>query len=276
MDNIEDVINANVKLHTAAADKYREEPHYRPESRARIREIIQAIQRETKGKALLDVGCGMGFIIDIAREFFEVIRGVDVTPAMLERVNTSDERCNIKVEIARVECLPFENNTFDVCTAHALLHHLKDIRPALKEIRRVLRPGGIFYSDLDPNGYFREAIKSLGTAGTFDKAILREINAAKNKDQEIADLFNLDVDTVQKAEHWMHVEDGFKEEDLRAVLDEMQFSQFEVKYQWFLGEAGIIHGEQTMSHADVLRTYLHDMFPLTRHLFKYLSIIARK
>jgi len=71
MHNQTDVIAANVRLHTAAADRYKDEPHYRPESRARIREIISSLQQETRGESLLDLGCGMGFIIDIARDFFK-------------------------------------------------------------------------------------------------------------------------------------------------------------------------------------------------------------
>ena len=276
MKTIHEVIKANIEVHTAAVDKYQQEPHYRPENKARIRDILNDLQGETEGKSLLDVGCGMGFIIDIAKEFFSVIRGVDVTPAMLERVDLSSTSCDIKVELSQAEQLPFPDNTFDVCTAHALLHHLDNIAPVIEEIHRVLRPGGIFYSDLDPNAYFWQALRTLDDTGTYNNSINKEIQAVKNKDIEIADLFHLDVETVQKAEHWMHVQGGFREEDLLDQLMNLHFSSCRFNYHWFIGEARIIHEETTMVSADFLRNYLHEMWPLTRHLFKYIGIIAKK
>lgn len=276
MNRVEDVIKANVDVHTAAVDKYRDEPHYRPENRERVKSIIQSLQRQTGGEKLLDVGCGMGFIIDIAKEFFTIIRGVDVTPAMLERVNLEGQAIDIRVELAPVEHLPYEDNYFDVCTAHALLHHLHDPAPALREIYKVLKPGGVFYSDLDPNGYFWEALMSLDPARITNQVVLREIHGVKDKDKDIAEEFHLSVDTVQKAEHLKHIHGGFKEENFLQVLRETGFAEAEVKYQWFLGEAQVIHGENSKDTAPALRAYLQEMLPLTRHLFKYVMIFAKK
>ena len=276
MVDLENIITANVEVHTAAVDKYLNEPHYRPENKIRIREILQSLQRRTGGEKLLDVGCGMGFILDLAKEFFKVLRGVDVTPAMLERVILDGWGGDIKVELARVENLPYADNSFDVCTAHAVLHHLHDIKPALREINRVLKPGGIFYADLEPNSYFWTALQSIDPQKTTHEAVLREIQGVKDKDRQIAEEFHLRVETVQKAEYLKHVLGGFMEENLIAALDEAAFSKSEIQYQWFLGEAQIIHDEVTRSSASVLRDYLKNMLPLTRHLFKYLMIFAQK
>jgi ubiquinone/menaquinone biosynthesis C-methylase UbiE len=276
MHRVEEVIKANVDVHTAAVDKYLNEPHYRPENRDRVRSIIQSLQQRTRGEKLLDVGCGMGFIIDIAKEFFTIIRGVDVTPAMLERVNLEGRAIDVRVELSPVERLPYDDNFFDVCTAHALLHHLLDPVPALREIYRVLKPGGMFYSDLDPNGYFWEALTSLNPSRITNEVVLREIHGVKDKDQDIAEEFHLSVDTVQKAEYLKHVLGGFKEEYLMQALRETGFAEAEVKYQWFLGEAQVIHGENSKDSAQALRAYLQEVLPLTRHLFKYIMIFAQK
>lgn len=272
----EKIIKANIEVHTAAVDKYLNEPHYRPENIIRVREILQTLQRRTGGEKLLDVGCGMGFVIDIAKEFFKIIRGVDVTPAMLDRVATNGRECDIRVELARVENLPYEDDSFDVCTAHAVLHHLHDIKPALLEIYRVLKPGGIFYSDLDPNAYFWAAIQSLDQERISNDVILREIHGVKHKDHELAEEFLVSVDTVQKAEYLKHILGGFKEENLITELRTASFSRSEIKYQWFLGEGQIIHGEATKVSAHFIRNYLQGMLPLTRHLFKYVMIFAQK
>jgi len=269
-------IQANVALHTAAADEYLQEPHHRPENKERIRAILQQLQSGTQGTSLLDVGCGMGFIIDIAKEFFRVIRGVDVTPAMLERIEIDPSEHDIQLTLGQAENLPYDDNTFDVCTAHALLHHLHDIQPVLEEVWRVLRPGGVFYADLDPNAYFVDALEALPATGNFDSSIVKATNDLHSKSHELAAHFELDVNTVEEAERWMHVKGGFKAENLQAALSAAGFSRSEIRYHWFLGEAKMIHCEQARFALPLLKTYLRDMLPLTRHLFKYVGVIAKK
>lgn len=270
----DDVIKANIDLHTAMAGKYKEEPHHRPENVARIREIIKAIRDRTGGERLLDVGCGMGFIIDIAKDYFKVIRGVDVTPAMIEKVDVRGAGCDIKVQIAGAENLPFEDGSFDVCVAHALLHHLHDVRPVMKEIHRVLRSGGVFYSDLDPNNYFWEAMKALQPNKPYSDVVAREVGAVLYKDEEIAQEFDIDKDVMRTAEHLKHVEGGFSEERLVEGLKSAGFSDCAVRYEWYLGEGRYIHTDKEAANA--VRSYLREIMPLSRHLFKYISIIAEK
>jgi SAM-dependent methyltransferase len=276
MSDRKHVIDANIAVHTAAADRYQEEPHYRPENRSRVRTILASVQQKTRGRKLLDLGCGMGFMIDIAKEFFPVIRGVDVTPAMLACVNTKVEGCDIQVDEAPVENLPFEDGSFDVCTAYAVLHHLHNVDDVIAEAYRVLRPGGVFYTDLDPNASFWQAIKSLDPKSEHPESIRREINAIGTKDQEIAAKFGLDLATVQLAEHWMHLDNGFDAVVFEAAFSRVGFRFVQVIHHWFLGEALMIHDPACAGYVDSIRDYLQQMRPLAGHLFKYLRVIATK
>lgn len=272
-----DVINANIIMHTRAAGKYREtEPHYSPENIERVKSILKSLQKYTNGKSLLDVGCGTGFIIDIAKEYFKVIRGVDITSAMIKKVDIATSSCDIKIEIAKSENLPFKDNTFDVCTAYALLHHLHNIQPTLNEIRRVLKPGGIFYSDLDPNHYFWKAISSLASNLAYSSIIKRELDAVLNKDRELSRQYKVDKEVIHKAEYLKHIKGGFKEEELSGKLRKAGFSNFEIKYEWFLGEGNVIHNKYARGFAEAIRQYLCETLPLSMHLFKYISVYARK
>lgn len=276
MYNKEEVRNANISLHSALVDKYKEtEPHYRQENILRVGRILQDLQGKTGAVSLLDIGCGMGFIIDIAKPYFRVIRGVDITPAMLKKVDTSSDTADVKVQLAPSDNLPFANESFDVCTAYAVLHHLDALLPTFQEICRVLKKGGMFYSDLDPNYYFWEAVSRLPEDGNYSDFVRREIDAVIHKDQELEDLFHIDKGVLRAAEHLKHEQGGFREEDLRDILYKAGFSEVEIRYEWFLGEAHVIHGEKSPS-ADALRGYLRDALPLTRHLFKYLMVYARK
>ncbi|HET6329968.1 MAG TPA: class I SAM-dependent methyltransferase [Holophagaceae bacterium] len=276
MHTTEEVIQANIKLHTHLVDKYRDtEPHYRPENIRHVDGIMGSLRREAPGGTLLDVGCGMGFIIDIAKGHFTKIRGVDVTQAMIERVDCASSACDISVQLAQVEQLPFQQDSFDAASAYALLHHLTDLAPAFKEICRVLKPGGVFYSDLDPNYYFWEAFNSLPEKGPYSGFVQRELNAVKHKDDELEADFGVDPKLLATAETLKHEGGGFKEEDLRKMLLEAGFSDVSIRYFWFLGEASVIHGDQSAC-ADALRAHLIQMLPLSRHLFKYVSVWARK
>jgi ubiquinone/menaquinone biosynthesis C-methylase UbiE len=269
------VMSANVKLHTLASDSYNTEPHFRPENQKRVENIIKDLKKRTHGNSLLDVGCGTGFIINIAKNHFSKIRGVDITKAMIDQVNTKEPGCDIQLKIADTDDLPYEDNQFDVCTAHATLHHLFKTLPTFKEVYRTLKPNGIFYSDLDPNYYFWNAISKLPHDGNYSDIVKREIDATIYKDRELAQQFKINLRTVQAAEHLKHVHNGFKEEVLNKELKQVGFTKVEIHYEWFLGEASIIHGEYS-SAADTFRKLLQKNLPLSRHLFKYIRVIAQK
>jgi SAM-dependent methyltransferase len=100
------------------------------------------------GWRLLDVGCGPGTItLGLAEAVApgEVV-GVDfaeeaVRSAQAEAQERGDTRTRFRR--ADVTALPFEDDSFDVVHAHQVFHHLNDPVAALREMRRVCRPGGL-------------------------------------------------------------------------------------------------------------------------------------
>jgi ubiquinone/menaquinone biosynthesis C-methylase UbiE len=273
-----EVLRANVVLHTRLASVYREtEPHYRPENLARVAGILGELGSASGGRGtLLDLGCGMGFIIDLAKQHFRRIVGVDVTEAMLRKVDTGGGGCHIGLTMAELENLPFPPDSVDVATAYAVLHHLHSLEPAFREVYRVLRPGGWFYSDCDPNYYFWEAIKSLPEGGAYAPFVRREIDAVRRKDQELSEKFGVPPELLTLAEILKHDGGGFKAEELEAELRSIGFSEAQVHFEWYIGEARVIHSDDSRACSGTVRSLLHEMLPLTRHLFKYLRIMARK
>jgi ubiquinone/menaquinone biosynthesis C-methylase UbiE len=93
---------------------------------------------------VLDVGCGQG--IDVARFALAGARatGVDLTPrhAELARMHLSEMGLDATVANGDAEVLPFADASFDRASSNGVLHHTPDILGALREVRRVLRPGG--------------------------------------------------------------------------------------------------------------------------------------
>ncbi|GAA2727016.1 class I SAM-dependent methyltransferase [Actinocorallia aurantiaca] len=93
---------------------------------------------------LLDVGCGPGSItVDLASRVAKVV-GVDLVEEVLEEARARAEGVgNVSFRAADVYELPFEDGVFDVVHAHQTLQHVADPVRALREMRRVCRPGGI-------------------------------------------------------------------------------------------------------------------------------------
>ena len=90
----------------------------------------------------LDVGCGGGELLELGRPHFRERAGCDPSEGMLSRAGSG-------VEVRRQTSatgVPFDTRSFDLVTAVCVYHHvLPENRVALtSEIRRVLKPGGIF------------------------------------------------------------------------------------------------------------------------------------
>lgn len=111
------------------------------------------------GMRLLDAGCGPGSItIGLAQAVGpagEAV-GIDADDVAIEasRERALEGGCpNVRFEPASVYELPFEDASFDAAFSHALMQHLQDPPRALRELRRVLRPGGVIgIADADHDG----------------------------------------------------------------------------------------------------------------------------
>lgn len=98
-----------------------------------------------KGKRLLEVGCGMGTdLLQFARGG-AICTGFDLTPRSVEvsslHLGLYDMRADFV--LGDGERLPFADESFDVVYSNGVLHHTPDTEQAVREVHRVLRPGGV-------------------------------------------------------------------------------------------------------------------------------------
>jgi ubiquinone/menaquinone biosynthesis C-methylase UbiE len=95
---------------------------------------------------LLDVGAGPGTITaDLAGRVAEVV-GLDTAPAAVvaaQALVASRGLTNVRIDVGDVYALQAATGTYDVVHAHQVLQHLADPVAALREMRRVCRPGGL-------------------------------------------------------------------------------------------------------------------------------------
>lgn len=229
---------------------------------------------------MLDVGCGTGFMIDLGRPMSREIHGVDISPQMLSRVRL-DGPCKIVLHQAETGSMKVPENYFDVATAYSFLHHLKDIRPTLAGMHKALRLGGKIYIDLEPNGYFLRDVAALDRSKSYDIVVQREIEQVGNKDEEIAQKLKVPTGTFQSAEFGKSLQGGFIEEDLVQLLESIGYKEIQVRYNWFLGQGVLINdasipADQRKLIATATSRVLQRALPVSRRLFKYLSIHAAK
>jgi len=99
------------------------------------------------GARLLDVGCGPGTITAGlgARVSPGVVVGLDREPSVLAEAREASKAAGTAAAFGAGDAyrLPFPDRAFDVVHAHQVLHHLHEPVRALREWRRVCRPGGI-------------------------------------------------------------------------------------------------------------------------------------
>ncbi len=276
------VIDANIAVHTKLASFYEKtEPHFRAENIAVVDARLRAATERTSAKRLLDLGCGTGFMIDIAKKHVPAIVGVDVTRAMLDRVDTSGPAAIQLVE-HDTGSLRVWPGAFDVVTAYSFLHHLYDVRPTFATASHALRKGGLFYADLDPNFDFWDAIAQLDGGGGYDPIVQREIDAVLHIDDTMHREYGIPNDVFNDAEYGKNIAGGFKEEVLRRDLERAGFSRVTFHYYWFLGQAHVVNDasrpsrDERLERAGEMDAVLQRILPLSRRLYKYIGFVAEK
>jgi ubiquinone/menaquinone biosynthesis C-methylase UbiE len=101
------------------------------------------------GLDLLDVGCGPGTItLDLASRVAPGrVVGIDASADVIgearRRATAEGAGSGVSFEVGDLYELRFEDDTFDLVHAHQVLQHLTDPVAALRELRRVVRPGGV-------------------------------------------------------------------------------------------------------------------------------------
>ena len=199
------------------------------------------------GKKVLDVGCGNGYVLGKYAQCGTHVYGVDIT-------RTSIELCKRRFEylgrrghfyIANAEELPFGNETFDCACSMGVLHHTPDIKKAIGEIFRVLKPGGrlilMVYHRNSALYRFKFPLMRMMTGNSLQQ-IVNEVDGLGNPKgsvfsrTEIKNLLgsfkNLDV-FAGSLQTWMVLPRG-----LRFIPDRM-LRKFEKYLGWFLYVKGI-------------------------------------
>lgn len=111
--------------------------------------LLRRMGGRTDGRAVLELGCGRGIGVEVAVRRFGVARvdAFDMDPDMISRARgrIGRYRNRVRLWIGDASAIAAHDNSYDVIFDFGIIHHVPPWRMAVKEVARVLRPGGRFF-----------------------------------------------------------------------------------------------------------------------------------
>jgi SAM-dependent methyltransferase len=179
----------STEVYNIMADDYTELEGYNPDADLGLGcGLPTQYAKIKKGDVVIDLGSGAGNDAFIARnetgEAGKVI-GIDFTPAMIERARQNNEVRgfnNVEFRQGDIEKMPVTANTADVIVSNCVLNLVPNKDAVIKEIQRVLKPGGHFsISDIVLEGQLPKEIREAAemyagcVAGAIQKQVYLEL-----------------------------------------------------------------------------------------------------
>ncbi len=138
-------------------------------------------QIDWQDQQVLDLGCAGGFMAEALDERGAVVTGIDPAEEAIAAARAHAEQTGRKIsyDVGVGENLPYPDHGFDAVVCVDVLEHVQDLQQVIREIARVLRPGGLFLFDtINRNPLSRlatitvaEDILRLLPRGTHDPAL---------------------------------------------------------------------------------------------------------
>ena len=192
---------------------------------------------------------------------------------MLDKVDCSSG--NITLHNTVAEKLPFQDDMFDLVSAYSFLHHVEDYKKVLREAARVLKTGGLCYVDLEPNKLFWECLSGLKGDAGLSAMVKKGQDSVTQTSAQVEQQFGIPKEIFQQAEYGKDILGGIDARETQEEAVALGFRSCAVRYEWFLGQADVMHG-QSFEDAAKIEAYLREVLPLSGHLFKYLQFVFVK
>jgi SAM-dependent methyltransferase len=132
-----------------------------------------------RGKKVLDVGCGNGFVLSRYARAGAEVYGVDITETGIDLCRKRFGFMGLQGDfrVANAEQLTFPDATFDCVSSVGVLHHIPNPERGFAEIRRVLKPGGLFVLMLYHRNSAWYQVKMRAIAVIRGRSLRDQVNA---------------------------------------------------------------------------------------------------
>lgn len=121
---------------------YSEDKWISPITLKRYHELLDKMETYRKTNRILDVGCGAGYFLSVAKERGWEVYGTEYSPAAVSLC----EKKGIAMASGALTSETFQNLTFDVVVSLEVLEHIHEAHPDLALFQKKLREGGLFYA----------------------------------------------------------------------------------------------------------------------------------
>ena len=101
---------------------------------------LEFLAERSSGKRLLDIGCGCGYFLDVARDMGWAASGSDISSAAVKHAK---DVLGLDVFCGKINDAEYPDNIFDVVTMWDVIEHVDHPRAIINEINRILKPGGL-------------------------------------------------------------------------------------------------------------------------------------
>ncbi len=214
------------------------------------------------GGVLVDVCCGTGNVLSAAQEYFDTRLGIDLSTSMMKIARGR----GLEVLGGDATNLPIKDKSADCVTAFSALHHVLDYEAMAAEMARILKPGGTFYSDWDPNGHVTHTGWAVSLATGTLKTLRRLTSKANIPETPLQNL----------AEYHHHSEDGFDGKKIWTALGTAGFSQIEVYYHINPPSFGKVSPWGLYGWCMAALKVVSFIVPTSRNVLPYVAVVAVK
>lgn len=197
----------------STAEKYDYLYHRTFFARDMYHSFAETIKNKTGGGKVLELACGTAIISHILGRYSVVERYcIDFSSNML---HIAKSRCSNCIQ-ADIDSLPLSDSSFDLVYVHSALHHFTSLTKIITEVKRILRPGGLFIIQ-EPNSHH---IKMDFFLRHF-YSMLRKLKTKKYQDVSCLE--------IKPSEHHAPIE----MEKVVSVLEEFGFHILEKEYKYY-------------------------------------------
>jgi len=210
--------------------------------------FLNLLRRLPPGSLLLEAGCGLGHDgLELLRAGYRLVE-TDIALGQLAAARELHREAGFSSSsahlLADAEHLPFAEGSFDGALMVAALHHLPEPLAALREMRRVIKRGGILVLGTEPNSWQNRTVYPLG------KRVFALMECGRGREGSASDM-------VSEGDK---LAEGFSGRQLRGLLREAGFAEVELLPAGYISAALFsLATEISSRRGRVLR-----LFPLER------------